>query len=352
MTNRHLNLNQAVWQCVETCACVLIVLWSIPVLGQNQATKLDELADLRTSDAMAHLDIFAQRLTDEPDSRGALVTYLPDGWSPGAFQRDVYGYQDYLVNKRGIVSDRLSVVVNGAKRGLFVELWLIPKGASAPSFLTTSVFRFTQLTEFDRLSIGSDCLPQYTLSLEDPSDAIRFFTQGLQQNPTMKGLVVLHPQIANVRETRIVFASTVAKLKNEQSISPDRIMSSVSDPRACGELEFWLVPPDFVVPEGPTAKSYLQSRLIAEAQEKRYTIRMVYFQGNKYIRDSLLRKAIPGLMEGEIFTTAVLHKSLNDLSKLSVIKPIRIGDVDVHLNRSDLTISLTLSVQERTGARR
>lgn len=346
MTRGNTHLNQILW------SWALILFCGMPVFAQRQATKLDEFSDLRTSDAMAHLDIFAKRLLDEPDSRGSLVTYFPNGWPPGAFQRDIYGYHDYLVNKRGIVSDRLSVVVNGAKRGFFVELWSIPRGASVPNSLTANLFRFTQLTEFDRLYIGSNCLSQYTLSLEDPSDAIRFFTQGLQQNPTMKGLVILHPQVANVRETRILFASTVAKLKNEQSISPDRIMSSVSDPRVCGELEFWLVPPDFVVPQGPKAKIYLQSRLIAEAQEKRYTIRMVYFQGNKYTRDNLLRKAIPGLIEGKIFTTSVLHKSLNNLSRLSVIKPIRLGDVDVYLNRSDLTIDLTLSVQERTRARR
>lgn len=351
MTRRHTDLNQNVLQYVGIWSWALILFCGMPVLAQHQAAKLDEFSDLRTSDAMAHLDIFAKRLSDEPDSRGSLVTYLPDGWRPGAFQRDIYGYHDYLVNKRGIVSDRLSVVVNGTKRGFFVELWLIPKGASSPDFSTTNLFRFTQLTEFDRLYIGSNCLSQYTLSLEDPSDAIRFFTQGLQQNPTMKGLVVLHPQVSNVRESRIVFASTMAKLRNEQFISPDRIMSSVSDPRACGELEFWLVPPDFVVPEGPTAKSYLQSRLIAESQEKRYTIGRVYFQGNQYTRDNLLREAMPGLTEGEIFTTAVLQKSLNDVSRLSVIEPIRLGDVDVHLNRAESTIDLTLSFRERRRGR-
>jgi len=352
MSNRRANVDNNMIGRYLMCASFLILVCCLPAMGQNQATKLDEFPDLKADDAQAHLDIFAKRLLDEPHASGKIVAFYPDTWPPGFFLRHIHGHADYLVNKRGIPADRVAVTVGGPKSRFLIELWLVPKGSPLPNASTTGLFTFTQLTEFDSLFFGPDCESQYPLTLEDPSDAVRFFAVALQQNPTMKGLVIVHPKGSRSdRESRSLFAPTTSKLVKEHSISPDRLITNFADVRDCGDLQLWFVPSDFVVPKGQTAPTYLQSRLMAEA-ENRYSIRFVYFYGNKYTRDSLLRNAMPGLLEGEVFTTAVLRKSLADVSRLSVIKPIRIRDVEVNLNRSASTIDLSLFFRERPRRRR
>jgi outer membrane protein assembly factor BamA len=85
--------------------------------------------------------------------------------------------------------------------------------------------------------------------------------------------------------------------------------------------------------------------------ENRYSIRRVEFVGNQYTRDNLLRVEMPGLREGDIFTKAILRKSLNDVSRLKSIYPITIDDVDVRLNREEKTIDMTLFFRERRRVR-
>lgn len=329
-----------------------LLLVSSVFIGHGQAKKFHEFGNIRTSDAKAYLDLFAKRLLDDPDSSGALVAYYPTSWSPGAFLRHAHGYENYLINSCGIAPDRLTVVVGGTRNDLFFELWLIPKGSSLPVSQTDSHNRFAQLTNFDSLSFGSDCVSQYTVTLEEPGDAIRFFASSLQQNPTMKGLILIHPwRYQNDPEARMLLNSTIPRLVKEHSIPSDRLTLQAAEARYCGEVQFWVVPPDFVVPKGQTASTYLQSRLMAEA-EGRYSVRRVEFVGIRYTRDHVLRREIPLIQEGEVFTKAKLITSLARVSRLSSIKPIRIRDVEAHLNRNELTIDLTLFFRERRLGRK
>ena len=331
---------------------ILLCVLGSGVGAQGQAVKVDEFRDLNTDDTLAHLDIFAKRLTEQPKATGTIVAHYSPDWLPGFFLRDTHGYLDYLVNRRGISENRLSVTAVESKNSFRTELWLVPEGAQAPVTSSPNLFVFTDITQFDDLYFGPGCESEFTITLEDPTVAVRLFATVLQRNPTMKGVLIVHPiNSPTNQQSQRIFASSVQSLVNDYKFPPERMISSMESARSCGQIQFWLVPPDFKVPTQPKVGTYLQTLLMDEA-ENGYSVRRVEFFGNKHTRDNVLRVEMPGLNEGEIFKKAVLIKSLNDVSRLKVIYPIGIDDVEVNLNRAEQTIDLTLFFRERRRTRR
>jgi hypothetical protein len=90
-----------------------------------------------------------------------------------------------------------------------------------------------------------------------------------------------------------------------------------------------------------------QDRLIREALENRYTIRLVELLGNEHTRDFVLRRRIT-LLEGEVFTRENLLKSLKNVSRLKrIIHPVKLSDVIVRLDRPEKMIDLTICFKEK-----
>src|SRR5258705_13906745 len=80
-----------------------------------------------------YLDLLAKALGDNSSSRGFLVGYREPDLPPGTFLRRVYGYRDYLVNMRGIDSDRVLIIEGDVKDKTFTEMWLVPARAKPPT---------------------------------------------------------------------------------------------------------------------------------------------------------------------------------------------------------------------------
>lgn len=96
-----------------------------------------------------------------------------------------------------------------------------------------------------------------------------------------------------------------------------------------------------------------QEAIIREAENDRYITRRVEFIGHRYTRDEVLRRRINiGLQEGEFFTRRNLLRSLQNVSKLKQIYPVKMGDVELRLNRSDRTLDVTICFQQREKRRR
>jgi hypothetical protein len=89
-----------------------------------------------------------------------------------------------------------------------------------------------------------------------------------------------------------------------------------------------------------------QSALIPKAQRNKYLIRRVEFIGNENTRDGVLRRRIL-LQEGNVFTRAILIRSLANVSRLQMIYPVRLKDVVVQLNDQEKTIDVLMCFQER-----
>jgi hypothetical protein len=84
-----------------------------------KAQKLIELEDTHADNEMAYLDIWAEALRKDPSSRGYLVAYSNSSTAPGTLLMRIYGYRDYLVNKRGVEPTRLELVPGGVKDKLY-----------------------------------------------------------------------------------------------------------------------------------------------------------------------------------------------------------------------------------------
>ncbi len=79
------------------CFCILATsVNALPQENNSAPRKLDEFGDLPADDAMAHLDVFAVALSENPNSRGYIIGYNEPRILPGHFLRRVYGYWDYL----------------------------------------------------------------------------------------------------------------------------------------------------------------------------------------------------------------------------------------------------------------
>ena len=94
-------------------------------------TKYDEYGNIRFNDEKARLDNYAIQLQNAPDSTGTILAY---GTCAGEAQARADRAKDYLVNTRGIDAGRLTTVDGGCKADLSVELWLVPRGATAPGY--------------------------------------------------------------------------------------------------------------------------------------------------------------------------------------------------------------------------
>lgn len=78
------------------------------------------------------LEDFVRALAAEPDSKACIIAYAGREDPPGKPQRYAARAQNYLVETRGINSQRIVAVAGGRREEFIVELWLVPKNAKPP----------------------------------------------------------------------------------------------------------------------------------------------------------------------------------------------------------------------------
>lgn len=98
----------------------------------NPPKKFDEFPSVAFDDDKARLDNLAIELQNTPDATGYLFVYSGKTSKVGQADRLGARAMDYLVNTRGIDSQRM-VVMNGGYRDTdYYEFWLVPQGAQPP----------------------------------------------------------------------------------------------------------------------------------------------------------------------------------------------------------------------------
>jgi len=331
-------------------AVLFFVFGSAPGQENFHALKFDEFWYLRTEDEMARLDLFADQLRGK-DLIGLIAGYRSEDWAVGSDLREIYGYRNYLVNKRGIPPEQLRVVYGGIRNKSVNELWVLPAGAVAPVEAAKSSIDLSSPVLFDNLVRGPDCWSEHTITLEEPEDAVKFFVEALRSNPSAKGYVLIRP---SRRESAIERQQIETSIKQlfASPISGGNVSVSQEGMRSCGEVEFWIVADNFQVAIGTSVEESIKSDLMAYAEKNQHTFRRVEFVGNTYTRDDSLRSLILGLQEGNIFKTELLKSDLKSLNKSRRIKPVDLKDVDIRLNRAEKTIDLTIHVTEVNGRSR
>jgi hypothetical protein len=104
----------------------------------GQAVKLMEFGIYNCEDEMSKLDYLALQLQDNPDTYGYIIVY---GGRRG-MRRDEVGVRAarmrrYLVETRGVGSDRVAVVDGGFREKLTVEFWRLARGEKPPAVTST-----------------------------------------------------------------------------------------------------------------------------------------------------------------------------------------------------------------------
>lgn len=110
-------------------------------------------------------------------------------------------------------------------------------------------------------------------------------------------------------------------------------------------LIFSYEPPQTGVPCSQSAAD--RNNLINEAQRDKFTVRRLEFLGNMHTRDTVLRRRMTLLNEGEIFTREKLLMSLRRVSTVKQIYPVGIKNVEVRLERSDRIVDMMICFKER-----
>lgn len=99
------------------------------------ATKVDDYGDLRSCDHSARLDNFAIRVQENDGSQALIFAYGPEGEGFDKGTPLLNRIRDYLVNSRGIPTDRIRTVYAGRNDVLSqprVQLWFVPAGVPPP----------------------------------------------------------------------------------------------------------------------------------------------------------------------------------------------------------------------------
>ena len=121
----------------------LVVLLSPMLFVRGSASispirKFDEFGDLKCEDEYARLDNFAIQLQQEPAAKGVIIFYggktfrgkLPRRGDAAARAARL---KPYLVQRRGIPTNRVVVIDGGYAEEWHVGIWVVPSGASMPT---------------------------------------------------------------------------------------------------------------------------------------------------------------------------------------------------------------------------
>lgn len=127
-----------------------IILLAAPAHALSPIQRFDEFGDINCEEEYARLDYFAIQLQHTPGAQGYIIFYggrrfrgrLP---RKGEAAARAGRMKPYMVNLRGIPSERVVVINGGYQEKFFVELWIVPAGATAPEPYTpvlTSEIKF------------------------------------------------------------------------------------------------------------------------------------------------------------------------------------------------------------------
>lgn len=111
------------------CSATCSVSFPVPVEGR----KFDEFPAIAYNDEKARLDNYAIELQNDPTATAYVIVYPGQRGRSGDVPRHTSRIVDYLVNSRGIGTQRIVTLVGPTRDALLVELWLIPQGARPPT---------------------------------------------------------------------------------------------------------------------------------------------------------------------------------------------------------------------------
>jgi len=232
---------------IVVCLTLQSFSWAVANTDSPLARKFDEFGDIQASDLIARLDNLAIQLQNEPNARGFLIVYRARRDLPGLSNRYAHRMKDYLVETRGIASERVVTVDGGIAECLTQELWVVSPGG-APKPRSDAYFDTYQPSayKFDEHSYSSSKevaeisywrgAPEYMLG------SLEAFAQELQKNPTSTGYLIAYRSSAGDRPS--VAKTMLRKERNfllqEFGLKPSRIKTIDGGYRDGRTMELWI----------------------------------------------------------------------------------------------------------------
>jgi hypothetical protein len=259
---------------------VLVGLLMAPGQAQLQnaeARKFDEFGDILSSDLKARLDNFAIQLSNEPTTKGFIVTYRTRRDLPGLSNSLAIRSKEYLVNTRDLPVDRIATVDGGEADCLAQELWIVPPG-TAPKPRPDAYQRYFPDLESPRKidEFGYDVrLPNKRKAYPTEADYLETFATELRRQKTTMAYIIGYAHYSKKLEAlsdenydvyyerridppgalrrRLNFEKQT--LVRSYGISSHRIRLVNGGYRRWRTLEFWIVPRGAHTPV-PTPNSF------------------------------------------------------------------------------------------------
>ena len=353
---------QSRFRVLSRLVCCLLSCLFLHSISSAQGVRIDHFTDLKTDDAMARLDAFANHLKNHQSQIGLLVAYRSDSTLHGPLLRLLGGYRRYLVQSRGVASEQLRLIDGGIRSGAgsySFEFWLTPE---VSQFSEPEESRVLKPVQFDGMLVGGPCDDGFYLELDQLTDALKFYAAALKNHPEAKGLIFIKPSSdRSLKAARNLISTAKVQLERTYNLPP-HIIVSLPQQQVCHSVDFWLLPSNFIFPAVADMEAALWAQLLAEAESNQFTIGRVTFWGNDWgfpnnghrlIREDILRSKITGLHEGAVFSRELLRTNLTSVSRLNSIYKIRPLDViDVHLDHNRKTIDFTILVRPKPRGRR
>lgn len=123
---------------LSAAAIVLVLAFGLTGATSDQLRKFDEFGNINCEAEMAHLDNLAVQLGNEPNAKAVIIFYGGRRFSGrlpkrGEAEARAARLKPYLVERRGILAERVEVIDGGYKEEFQVEIWMIPTDVAAPA---------------------------------------------------------------------------------------------------------------------------------------------------------------------------------------------------------------------------
>lgn len=105
--------------------------------SSGDVRKFDEYFNIPFSDEKARLDNLATYLQREPDMKGYIIAYAGRRARADEAQARAERAKNYLVNVRGVNAERVVTIDGGHREELEVDVYVLPRGVSAPTVTPT-----------------------------------------------------------------------------------------------------------------------------------------------------------------------------------------------------------------------
>jgi hypothetical protein len=210
----------------------------------SQARKFDELGRMIPDSEMTRLDAFAVELSNNQKLRGYIIGYIHPDALPGHLLRKIYGYQNYLVNMRGVNPNLIKVAIGESETRQPTELWLVPNNASPPKPSKEKQFNPKTSVQFDEVFIGNGCEPEFTIDLYELNDGLIIYADVLRSKSNLQLSIIIYPKRGNkLSSTANIATQAKNLLVKDFDIQAGRITTKViNSRRKCMTVEIWIKP--------------------------------------------------------------------------------------------------------------